>query len=437
MDLNQKKVNVRIGEGLGKKIRAINGMNGGPLINNANNEAIYMDYFRSLRIPAVRHHDAPVENPGYALIDVSRIFPLFHADENDPANYIFNATDDYLLMMSELGCQIQYRLGETIEHARRKYRVRPPQDPEKWARIALNIIRHYKSKWANGFELPISSVSIWEEPTNPQLFAGDYEKEFCPLFAAVAKLLKKEYPDLIINGPSQVSCDWKASEYLLKYCKEHDVPLDEFSWTSYTLEPAVLVQHAETAREMLDRNGFTSAKLALSEWHLLPSVWNMDEKLTEYMLGIHSAAYTAQALTLLQDSPVDMAYYYMFKLNSYGLFKRSAVPCPAPVFYGFKAFSDMLPAEERLEVIADEELSGYAFLCGRMEDGKIRLLISCFKACFGELMIAPPVGKEKCHLSSLLEGDETMTESDLSLRRDGAYHLVHDSSSAVYVLTFS
>ena len=97
----------------------------------------------------------------------------------------------------------------------------------------------------------------------------------------------------------------------------------------------------------------------------------------------------------------------------------------------------MLPAEERLEVIADEELAGYAFLCGRMEDGKIRLLISCFKACFGELKIEPPAGKEKCHLSSLLEGDDAMTESDLSLRRDGTYHLVHDSSSAVYVLTFS
>lgn len=437
MKLNQKKVHLSIGKGMKKKIRAINGMNGGPLINNGKNAPIYMDYFKSLRIPAVRHHDAPLENSGYALIDVSRIFPLFHADENDPANYIFDATDDYLLMMSQLGCEIQYRLGETIEHSARKYRVNPPKDPDKWARICLNIIRHYKSGWAKGFELPITSVSIWEEPTNPQLFAGDFLTEFCPLFAKTAKLLKKEYPSLIINGPNQVNCDWSNAEKMLQYLKEQEAPLDEYSWTSYTREPAILVEQTRIARNMLDRNGFTSTGLALTEWHLSPVIWTMDEKRVAYMQGVHSAAYTAQALTLLQDTPLAMAYYYMFKLGAYGLFKRSGVPTPAPVFYGFKAFSDMLPAEERLEVELEDELSGYSFLCGRMEDGSYQLLISCFKGCFGELMISPPAGKEKCLLASLQEGDEAMKEEDLSLHQDGTYHLTHDSGSAVYLLTFS
>ena len=97
--------------------------------------------FDELGAKFVRHHDAAFENPGYALIDVSRIFPLFHADVDDPKNYIFGPTDDYLRLIPE-DMIIEFRFGESIEHAVNRYRIIPPADYDRWADICIHIMRH-------------------------------------------------------------------------------------------------------------------------------------------------------------------------------------------------------------------------------------------------------------------------------------------------------
>ena len=71
---------------------------------------------KELDIPKARFHDAVLDNPGIQLIDVSRVFPLFHLDPDDPRNYDFKATDDLLRKVHEAGVEIEYRLGESIEH---------------------------------------------------------------------------------------------------------------------------------------------------------------------------------------------------------------------------------------------------------------------------------------------------------------------------------
>ena len=65
-----------------------------------------------LNIRHIRHHDAALENPSFELIDVSRIFPLFHLDENDPKNYRFAQTDDYFSVVADMDVEIDFRLGE-------------------------------------------------------------------------------------------------------------------------------------------------------------------------------------------------------------------------------------------------------------------------------------------------------------------------------------
>ena len=66
---------------------------------------------KELDIPKARFHDAVLDNPGIQLIDVSRVFPLFHLDPDDPRNYDFKATDDLLRKVHEAGVEIEYRLG--------------------------------------------------------------------------------------------------------------------------------------------------------------------------------------------------------------------------------------------------------------------------------------------------------------------------------------
>ena len=51
---------------------------------------------RVLDIPLTRLHDSPLEARGQKLVDVSCVFPLFHLDPQDPRNYYFAQTDDYI-----------------------------------------------------------------------------------------------------------------------------------------------------------------------------------------------------------------------------------------------------------------------------------------------------------------------------------------------------
>lgn len=84
--------------------------------------------------------------------------------KNDPANYDFAFTDILMRKIKECGAETIYRLGASIEHTEKKYFVFPPEDFEKYARICLNIIRHYNSGWANGFQYDLKYFEIWNEP---------------------------------------------------------------------------------------------------------------------------------------------------------------------------------------------------------------------------------------------------------------------------------
>ena len=71
------------------------------------------------------------------------IFRDFDADENDPANYDFHYSDEYITAIIESGANVVYRLGITIEWGSKKYTSIPPKDFAKWARICEHIIMHY------------------------------------------------------------------------------------------------------------------------------------------------------------------------------------------------------------------------------------------------------------------------------------------------------
>ena len=100
-----------------KPMRDILGMNNIPRISSVKTREFEWKLFDALNIKHVRFHDAPIENSGHLLIDVSRIFPLFHLDENDSRNYRFAQTDDYLSPLQGRDIDIDFRMGETIDHS--------------------------------------------------------------------------------------------------------------------------------------------------------------------------------------------------------------------------------------------------------------------------------------------------------------------------------
>ena len=107
-------------------IRPLHGGNNGPL--NYGELVDLTAYHRELGIPFTRLHDSGWPYPD--IVDIHAIFPNFDADPARPESYRFGPTDDYLRAITNAGSRIVYRLGESIEHAKRKRYVNPPPDAE-------------------------------------------------------------------------------------------------------------------------------------------------------------------------------------------------------------------------------------------------------------------------------------------------------------------
>ena len=120
-------------------------------------------YHRELGVPLTRLHDVVWVN--YDAVDISTIFRDFRNDPAMPESYEFAATDDYIAAVVKTGSSVLYRLGESIEHTPRKYRVHPPKDFGKWADICCAIIRHYNEGWVMCFTTD-QFWEVWDEPEN-------------------------------------------------------------------------------------------------------------------------------------------------------------------------------------------------------------------------------------------------------------------------------
>jgi len=366
-------------------IRRLNGVcNTTPLFGTDHPQgSVTAELIKALKIPMTRFHDASLENRGLQLVDVSRIFPIWTADINNPENYLFSETDDYIAACLETGSKIEYRLGESIEYAPRKYRVTPPADYERWADICVNIVRHYNEGWANGFHHGIEYWSIWEEPnTVPRLWTGTIE-DYCGMYLVAARKLKETFPHLKIGGPN-IGFVEESMETFLAFCREHDAPLDFCSFTAYTRDPENFLLWSKRLAEWLAKYGFENSEIVLSEWHYGPLSWpalleepeHAEERYAE-LNGINSAACTAHTLCMLQDSPVSMACYYSMTSRSFGLFDGPGVPNKN--YYAMRAFAEQADTTERIAVTPQPTPSVRA-IGGRNADGSLTLLISCFKS---------------------------------------------------------
>ncbi|HET7872537.1 MAG TPA: hypothetical protein VFL42_08500 [Terriglobales bacterium] len=343
-------------------IRPLHGVNLGPLCYRGMVDL--SEYHRELRLPLTRLHDVVWVNAD--AVDISTIFRDFRNDPAKPGSYEFAATDDYLTAIVQAGSPILYRLGESIEHTPRKYRVHPPADFAKWAEICCGLIRHYNEGWASGFRHRIRYWEIWNEPENrPAMWTGTDDQYF-RLYEVTTKAIKARWPDLKVGGPSLgytgefKDGQFKAGDFLLRflaYCRDHQAPLDFFSWHRYAGDPADLVQRSRAIRHLLDAHGFNTTENHLNEWNYLPNEdWRpmmkegqgVDrERWNAEMRGPKGAAFAAWALVSLQDAPLDMANYYTAEVQMFGMFNLNGVP--QKTFYAFRAFRALLDTPKRVQ----------------------------------------------------------------------------------------
>ena len=343
-------------------LRALHGGNNGPL---GYGELVNLTAFhRELAIPITRLHDSAWPYPD--IVDIHAIFRDFNADPARPESYRFGPTDDYLRAITNTGARIVYRLGESIEHAKRKRYVHPPPDAARWTDICLGIIRHFNEGWADGQHLGIRYWEIWNEPENrPAMWTGT-DTEFYQLYSTASKTIKARWPELKVGGPAlghlgEFQEDTlQPSNFLRGFMdriKADRAPLDFFSWHTYTTNASVLVTRARAVRQFLNSEGFRATESHLNEWNYLPDHdWapmlsasgQTRERWYARQGGAEGAAFAAATLIELQDAPLDMANYYSADNQPFGLFTLHGTP--KKTFYAFKAFSALLDSPIRVEL---------------------------------------------------------------------------------------
>ena len=328
-------------------VKPMHSVNNGPAVSRGLGN---FDAYRDAGFPFARTHDAAFSPlyGGQHTVDIINIFPDFSKDENDPASYDFDLTDEYMENIMASGARVFYRLGNKIEHESKRYGSLPPADYGKWARVCEHIIRHMNEGWANGHAYGIEYWEIWNEPDlHPQCWDGP-DEDFYPLFDVTVRHLKKCFPHLKIGGPAVTSIySEKFLEGFFRYLTrdpEDPAPLDFFSFHRYARDPADYGRDARLARSLCDRYGYTGTELILNEWNYVRNWTPKEEILYSYYANRapKGAAFVAGALISAQKSPMDHFMYYDARVGTAwnGLFDHFSKE-PLPPYWSMIGFRDL------------------------------------------------------------------------------------------------
>ena len=432
-------------------VRRLNGNNGGPCVIGRGDlvKRSVADY-RELSIPNARFHDIPLVCPGLKICDVQHIFPIYNpkADPKDAANYYFEPTDDYIRQVKACGVEsITFRLGASIEWTHpRTYFAKRPKDIGQFAEVCAGIVRHYRTGWADGFDAGKVYWEIWCEP-NSNAFGELWDKgkgleTYYPLYVAVARRIKSEFPEALVGGPASNACDFRFADRLSDVCRDEGAALDFFSWHQYISTPEPFNDRIAALREMLDRKGFTKTELHLNEWHWMPACWSdlgSVEGLRRWsdtpdgINGIESAAMVVKTLVTWQESKLDMANYYLScSQGTWGLYDKEGQR--RPTYYALAWFGRLAKDfPRRAAATADED--GVSAIAGSGADGSSIVLVSDFRPqSDGPITVRlsgnPPCGHVA--LTSLRADAKPVLESVAC--KDGILTIDRRHSSGVYLI---
>lgn len=348
-------------------VKPVNGTGQAPLIGYSTD---MFHYLGEAGIPYVRTHDVGGAFGRNLYFDIPNLFRDFDADETDPSNYDFTFTDIYVKALVDNGVEPFFRLGVTIENESeiRAYRVFPPKDFAKWARICEHVIRHYNEGWADGFHYGIKNWEIWNEPENHQdielndMWKGTWQ-EYMDLYKAASSHLKSTFPELNIGGYG--SCGFYAvtgkhvpganstmrHDYFmdcfhqfLDFVKENSLPLDFFSMHSYASPDQALTQIGY-CRSYLDSCGFKDTKISFNEWLPQPSKKKLGTAEQAAMIGAE--------LIGLQNGPVDNAEIYDARCSApsdYSPLFNAMTLEPFKAYYDYMMFNELRKLGTQVEL---------------------------------------------------------------------------------------
>ena len=364
--------NVRVNfENVIGKIKPMHAVNNMPTVpRNSSND--WDGKMTAAHIPFGRLHDTGGVYGASRYVDIPNVFPDFDADENDPASYDFAFTDVLIERMVRSGVMPYYRLGVTIENYVdiKVYRIYPPKDYAKWARICEHIIMHYNEGWADGFHYNIEYWEIWNEPDNypdikdNQMWHGTMEQYF-ELYEVAATHLKSRFPNLKIGGygscgfyamnnvdVSNIAHSTSRTDYFIeffhkffRYISERKVPVDFFDWHTYAgLKDNILF--ASYPRKYLDEYGYPDCEIHIGEWN--PG--------TALRGTLRDASNILSNMIALHSTPTDMMLYYDFRYwSSYCGAVNPLNMQPFKAYYSFYSFGQLYALGKCVECSCDAD----------------------------------------------------------------------------------
>ena len=381
------KISINTSEITGK-IKPMHAVGQPPLCGQARELDKHFHYLTEAGIPYSRLHDVGGPYGGNKYVDIPNIFRDFDADENDPKNYDFAFTDALVTALQKANVEPYYRLGVTIENGAeiKSYRIDPPKDFYKWARICEHIIAHYIDGWADGFNYNITYWEIWNEPDDgmrvSQMWNGTKE-QYYELYEVTAKHLKAVFGNRIKVGgyaaldlqkmvqPEKYKDDVFKTYFeeffygFVDHVKKTESPLDFFSWHSY-YSAVKTIPLCHMIREYLDKNGFVNTESHINEWN---PVWR-----TQRATAHQGAEITAMLLGM-QNAPLDVLMIYDAKISG-GMYMALFDPYyykPCHGYYALASFNFLYELGNQVEATCDTE---GVFAVAASDGKKNALLIS-------------------------------------------------------------
>ena len=384
------------------KIKELHGVGQPPITGRPRDPYVdYVQYLTNAGIPYSRLHDVGGLFGRNTYVDIPNIFRDFDADETLPESYDFAFTDELIEVLMEHNVMPFFRLGVTIEnfYEIKAYRIFPPKDYEKWARICEHIIRHYNEGWADGYRFGIKYWEIWNEPEGykhgqhgPMWFGT--KEEYFRLYEVTSNHLKNCFGDSIkIGGYS--TCNFadlgavyddpdcvgisapydNNAQYHVQYMhdffkyissSEHKSPIDYFSWHTYS-DIKETLDAADYCRKVMTKYGFGDVEDCLTEW-------NTDFG-TESRNTPKAAARAIAMMLGLQKKTTNIACYYDARITASafaGLF-NSETKKPRLAYFAFMMFNEAYKLQNEVETSSENE---NVFVCGAKKDDKAVLLVS-------------------------------------------------------------
>ena len=387
------KVNM---DALGGKINSLHGVCNGPLSQHADVSGLV----KKAKVPYIRFDKTEGARSGY-VVDISKIFPNFDADERDPKNYCFRETDKHILAAANIGAQIIYRLGESFDFDTPEHKLTLPENLDKLTAICVNIIRHYNDYFCGGFALGMKYFEIFSHVDMQSVREKNTDSQIFELYARIANGIKLYDDTLKVGGMEFSSCGQFLRDFV-KYCKKKNAPVDFVSVSLYANSPEEMGEEISQYLRVLKNSGYADAELIVGEWAYLPANRGKQKDLAiinstsvdraadrkemfERLLSVEGAAFVASGLLKMLEYPeIKVACLYNAEAGSPWCPICDRFGLPQKPYFALESFASLASAENSL-ICVSEQAVGYAHTgvyaaAAKDEDGAY-IMLSAFDGC--------------------------------------------------------